>query len=150
MTLFASQTPLLHNGVCEDPPCISHSIKPSPGHGCQGQHQRYETKLGVQANVLDCGRFGGEKGFNDNADGFAFIVQRRGAGVGQVGGRSAKTEEPKRMDRRFGMRMGVMEGGLFSAIKKLKKENSGLGLYSMALMLLSMGSSMGTRRLLLC
>ena len=26
VTLLASQTPPLHNGVCEDPPCISHSI----------------------------------------------------------------------------------------------------------------------------
>lgn len=75
----------------------------------------------MQANVLDCGRFGGEEGFNDNAKGFVLIVQRRGAGAGQVGGRSAKTEEPKRMDRRFGVRMGVMEGGLFSAIKNSKK-----------------------------
>lgn len=29
-----------------------------------------------------------------------------------------RTEDPKRMDRRFGVRMGVMEGGLFPVIKK--------------------------------
>ena len=57
---------------------------------------------------LDRGR-----GFNDNADGFASIVQVGGGGtaVGQVGGRSAETQDPKRMDRRFGLRTGVMEGG---------------------------------------
>lgn len=56
--------------------------------------------------------------FNDNADGFGSIVQRGGPGVGQVGGRSAETQDPKRMDRRFGVRTGVMEGGLFPVIKK--------------------------------
>lgn len=71
--------------------------------------------------------FRGEEGCNDNADGFGLIVQRRGAGVGQVGGRSAETEDPKRMDRRFGLRMGVMEGGLFPLIKKLPKNKVWLG-----------------------
>lgn len=71
---------------------------------------------------MDCGRFRGGEGCNDNTDGFGLIVQIRGAGVGQVGGRSAETEDPKRMDRRFGLRMGVMEGGLFPVIKKLPKK----------------------------
>lgn len=77
---------------------------------------------GVEADVLDCGRFRGEEGCNDSDDGFGLIVQRRGAGVGQVGGRSAGTEDPKRMDRRFGVRMGVMEGGLFPVIKNSQKK----------------------------
>lgn len=83
----------------------------------------------MEANVLDCGRFFfvffGRRGcFNDNADGLGSIVQSRDPGVGQVGGRSAKTQDPKRMDRRFGVRMGVMEGGLFPVIKKTEKRES--------------------------
>lgn len=58
-------------------------------------------------------------GFNDSADGFGSIVRGGGGpAVDQVGGRSAETQDPKRMDRRFGVRMGVMEGGLFPVIKK--------------------------------
>jgi len=76
----------------------------------------------VEANVLDGGRFRGEEGCDDNADGFGLRVERRGAGAGQVGGRSAGTEDPRRMDRRFGVKMGVMEGGLFPIIKKLQKK----------------------------
>lgn len=44
--------------------------------------------------------------------------EKRGAGVGQVGGRSVGTEDPRKMDSRFGVKMGVMEGGLFPIIKK--------------------------------
>lgn len=111
--------------------------------------------MGVEANVLDCGRFfffldGRGGGFNDNADRLRSIVQRGGPGVGQVGGRSAMTQDPKRMDRRFGVRTGVMKGGLFPVIKKNLKKGRALGLYLMELMLLSMGSSMGAQRLLLC
>lgn len=82
----------------------------------------------MEANALDCGRFGrGGGGFNDNADEFRSIVQRRGGpAVGQVGGRSAETQEPKRMDRRFGVRTGVMEGGLFPVIKKKQKKGRAL------------------------
>lgn len=76
----------------------------------------------MEANVLDCGRFRGEEGCNDNADGFGLIVQRRGAGAGHIGGRSAGTEDPRRMDRRFGVKMGVMEGGLFPIIKNSKRK----------------------------
>lgn len=67
---------------------------------------------------------GGGVRFNDNADGLGSIVQRGGPGVGQVGGRSAMTQDPKRMDRRFGVRTGVMEGGLFPVIKKTEKRES--------------------------
>lgn len=74
----------------------------------------------MEANVLDFGRFGREEGCNNNADGFGLIVQ--GAGAGQVGGRSVGTEDPRRMDRRFGVRMGVMEGGLFPVIKNSPKK----------------------------
>lgn len=68
-------------------------------------------------------------GFNDNADEFGFIVRVDGGGgpaVGQVGGRSAETQDPKRMDRRFGVRTGVMEGGLFPVIKKKLKKGRAL------------------------
>lgn len=34
------------------------------------------------------------------------------------------TQDPKRMDRRFGVRTGVMEGGLFPVIKKPEKRES--------------------------
>lgn len=70
---------------------------------------------------------------------------KESTGVGQVGGR----QRMRRKDRRFGMKMGVMEGGLRPLIKTLK-ERSVQRLYLMELMLLSMGSSMGTRRLFLC
>lgn len=76
----------------------------------------------MEANVLDCGRFQGEGGCNDNTDGFGPIVQKRAAGVGQVGGRSTGTEDPRKMDRRFGVKMGVMEGGLFPIIKNSKRK----------------------------
>lgn len=33
----------------------------------------------MEANVLDCGRFGGEEGCNDNADGFGLVVQKSSA-----------------------------------------------------------------------
>lgn len=66
--------------------------------------------------------FEGRRGCNDNADGFGLIVQRGAAGAGQVGGRSAGTEDPRRMDRRFGVKMGVMEGGLFPIIKNSKRK----------------------------
>lgn len=67
--------------------------------------------------------------FNDNADGFGSIVQRGGSpAVGQVGGRSAETQDPKKMDRRFGVRTGVMEGGLFPVIKKTGKKKGELWL----------------------
>lgn len=32
------------------------------------------------------------------------------------------TEDPRRIDRRFGVKMGVMEGGLYPIIKKLQKK----------------------------
>ena len=48
----------------------------------------------------------GEEGCNDNADVSGPIVQRRGAGAGQDGGRLAGTEDPQRMDRRFGVKWG--------------------------------------------
>lgn len=69
----------------------------------------------------------GRGGFNDNADGFGSIVQRGGGpAVGQIGGRSAETHDPNRMDRRFGVRTGVMEGGLFPVIKKKLKKGRAL------------------------
>lgn len=106
--------------------------------------------------VLDKARSGGqchglrqEEGCNDNADGFGLVVQRRGAGVDRVGGRSVGTDDSRRLDRIFGVKIGVMEGGLYPIIKT-PKERSGHSLNSMELMLLSMGSSMGAGRLLLC
>lgn len=42
--------------------------------------------------------------------------------LGQVGRRSVGTDDPGRMDWRYGVRMGVTEGGLFQVIKKLLKE----------------------------
>lgn len=71
---------------------------------------------------MDGGRFRREEGCNDNADGLGLRVERRGAGVGQVGGRSGGTEDPRRIDRRFGVKMGVMEGGLFPIIKNAKEK----------------------------
>lgn len=50
------------------------------------------------------------------------------------------------MDRRFGVKTGVMEGGLFPIIKKSLAERSGWSLSSTGLMLFSMGSSKGARR----
>lgn len=72
----------------------------------------------MEANVLDYGRFQEEEGVNNNADGQGLVVQRRDAGIGPVGGRSAGIEDPKRMDRRFGVKTGLVEGGLSSILKK--------------------------------
>lgn len=71
---------------------------------------------------MDSGRFREEEGCNDNADEFGLVLQRGGAGAGQVGGRSVGTEDPKRMDRRFAVKMGLMEGGLFPVIKNSKRK----------------------------
>lgn len=81
----------------------------------------------MEANVLDYGRFHEEEGGNNNADGFGLVVQRRDAGIGPVGARSAGIEDPKRTDRRFGVKTGLVEGGLFSMLKKrlLKKDPAG-------------------------
>ena len=68
---------------------------------------------------MDCGRFQGEEGGNDNADWFGLVVQKRGcwcwSGWREVGG-------DRRMDRRFGVKMGVMEGGLYPIIKNAKRK----------------------------
>lgn len=65
----------------------------------------------------------GRKRCNDKADGFGLLVQRRGAGAGQIRvGGSAGMEDPRRMGRRFGVKMGMMEGGLFPIIKNSKRK----------------------------
>lgn len=107
--------------------------------------------MGVEANVLDCGRFffGGVH-FNDNADGLGSIVQRGGSwcwsGWREVGNDTRSKENGQEIWGENGS-----DGGwpLPSNKKKLKKGRA-LGLYLMELMLLSMGSSMGAQRLLLC
>lgn len=100
---------------------------------------------------MDGGRFRGEEGCDDNADGFGLRVERRGAGAGQVGGRSAGTEDrSKENGQEIWGENGGDGGWPLPNNKKTPKERSGQGLYSMQLMLLSMGSSMGARRLLLC
>lgn len=66
--------------------------------------------------------FEGEEGCNDNADGFGLIVQRRGAGAGQVGGRSVGTEDPRRMDRRIWGENGGDGGWPLPNNKKLQKK----------------------------
>lgn len=90
------------------------------------------------------------RGRNDNADGFGLVVRRRGAGVDQVGGRSMRTEDPKENGQEIWGENGGDGGWPLPNNKKTPKERSGQSLYSMELMLLSMGSSMGVVRLLLC
>lgn len=104
----------------------------------------------MEANVLDCGRFRGVEGCNDNTDGFGLVVRRRGAGVDQVGGRSMGREDPKENRQEIWGENGGDGGWPLPNNKKTLKERSGQSLYSMELMLLSMGSSMGVVRLLLC
>lgn len=69
--------------------------------------------------------FKGRRGCNDNADVFRADSQKKGCWCGQAEGRLAGTGDPRRMDRRFGVKTGMMEGGLFPVIKKTPKERSG-------------------------
>lgn len=58
--------------------------------------------------------------------GFRLVVQNRGAaGLVRLEGGWWGTEDPSRMDRRFGVKIGVMEGGLFPIIKTQKKGLAG-------------------------
>lgn len=66
--------------------------------------------------------------FNDNADGFGSIVQRGGSpAVGQVGGRSAETQDPKKNGQEIWGENGSDGGWPVPSNKKKwkKRESSG-------------------------